>query len=157
SRRPRREFQGTGTRRAALHARLRSHRADGARRRRRGEPGSQGEGIAGDVPARSRRTPSLEGDRRSRVGRPGRSRVFRPSAFEAVTMSISARMTKVFADQFESAWARTDALLGLVAPGAILDRPIALRHPFIFYVGHLPAFAWNHICRGVLAQESFHP
>ena len=72
-------------------------------------------------------------------------------------MSISARMTKAFADRFESTWMRTDALLGLVAADAILHRPISLRHPFIFYVGHLPAFAWNHICRGVLGQASFQP
>jgi ergothioneine biosynthesis protein EgtB len=61
-----------------------------------------------------------------------------------------------FADRLTAAWARTDQLLGLVAPDAMVTRPIALRHPFIFYAGHLPAFAWNHICRGVLGRPSFH-
>ena len=37
-------------------------------------------------------------------------------------------------------------------PGAWLAQPIALRHPFIFYLGHLPAFAWNHVCAGVLER-----
>ena len=44
--------------------------------------------------------------------------------------------------------------MALVAPDAIFERPIALRHPFIFYVGHLPAFAWNHVCRR-LGRPSF--
>ena len=48
-------------------------------------------------------------------------------------------------------------LFGLVARDAMQSRPIALRHPFIFYVGHLPAFAWNHICRRVLQRPSFDP
>ena len=60
------------------------------------------------------------------------------------------------ADRFKSAWARTDALFRLVAQDAMLARPISLRHPFIFYLGHLPAFAWNHLCRGVLGRSSFH-
>lgn len=42
-------------------------------------------------------------------------------------------------------WNRTDRIFGLLAPHAWLARPIALRHPFIFYVGHLPAFAWNYL------------
>jgi ergothioneine biosynthesis protein EgtB len=60
-------------------------------------------------------------------------------------------------ERFSALWARTDRLFDLIAPDAILARPIALRHPFIFYVGHLPAFAWNHICRGVLRRPSFEP
>ena len=39
----------------------------------------------------------------------------------------------------------------------MLSQPITLRHPFIFYGGHLPAFGWNHICRGVLQRLSFNP
>src|SRR5436309_15618076 len=72
-------------------------------------------------------------------------------------MLIQSSPPGVFADRFASAWARTDALFRLVAPDAMLSRPIALRHPFIFYVGHLPAFAWNHVVRGVLGRRSFHP
>ncbi len=32
-------------------------------------------------------------------------------------------------------------------PRRLLAQPIALRQPFIFYLGHLPAFAWNHVRR----------
>jgi ergothioneine biosynthesis protein EgtB len=37
---------------------------------------------------------------------------------------------------------RTDALLDLIAP-RMLERPIAERHRFVFYLGHLEAFDWN--------------
>src|SRR5262244_3745886 len=62
-----------------------------------------------------------------------------------------------FRDHFTTTWRRTDLLFALVAREAMLSRPISLRHPFIFYAGHLPAFAWNHICRGVLQRSSFNP
>jgi ergothioneine biosynthesis protein EgtB len=45
----------------------------------------------------------------------------------------------------QGVWHRTDALFALVTPEAIYDQPIALRQPVIFYVGHLPAFAWNQL------------
>jgi ergothioneine biosynthesis protein EgtB len=38
---------------------------------------------------------------------------------------------------------RTDALLALVPPARMLDRPIAERHRFVFYLGHLEAFDSN--------------
>jgi ergothioneine biosynthesis protein EgtB len=57
----------------------------------------------------------------------------------------------------ETAWERSDRIFGLVADRALLARPIALRQPFLFYVGHLPAFAWNHLGRGALGLPSFAP
>jgi ergothioneine biosynthesis protein EgtB len=57
---------------------------------------------------------------------------------------------------FERAWQRSDAIFGLLAPDALLAQPIPLRQPFIFYLGHLPAFAWNHLGCGVLGQAPFH-
>lgn len=56
-----------------------------------------------------------------------------------------------------SAWERTDRIFGFVADDALLTRPIPLRQPFLFYVGHLPAFAWNHLGRGVLGLPAFDP
>ncbi|MBE0595267.1 MAG: ergothioneine biosynthesis protein EgtB [Gemmatimonadales bacterium] len=58
-------------------------------------------------------------------------------------------------DRLEAAWERSDRIFSLLAPDAWLQRPIALRQPFIFYLGHLPAFAWNQVCRGVLGRPSF--
>ncbi|HZE37099.1 MAG TPA: SUMF1/EgtB/PvdO family nonheme iron enzyme [Candidatus Eisenbacteria bacterium] len=63
-------------------------------------------------------------------------------------------MAETVVERLTGAWARTDRIFELLAPGAFLAQPIALRHPFIFYVGHLPAFAWNHICAGVLGRPS---
>ena len=64
-------------------------------------------------------------------------------------------MAETVSERLAAVWARTDRIFEMLVPGAFLARPIALRHPFIFYVGHLPAFAWNHICAGVLGRPSF--
>ncbi|HTA39131.1 MAG TPA: SUMF1/EgtB/PvdO family nonheme iron enzyme [Candidatus Acidoferrales bacterium] len=37
---------------------------------------------------------------------------------------------------------RSASLFGIIEPGAFGERPIPLRHPFIFYEGHLPAFSY---------------
>ena len=58
-------------------------------------------------------------------------------------------------ERFHAAWARTDELFGLIKKGEFLTKPIVWRHPFIFYLGHLPAFSWNQICGGVLNWRSF--
>lgn len=39
-----------------------------------------------------------------------------------------------------------------LAPAAYEARPIALRHPFVFYEGHLAAFAVNTLLKGALGQ-----
>ena len=56
-----------------------------------------------------------------------------------------------------AARARTDELFRLLRPGAIYERPVVDRHRLIFYLGHLDAFDWNQVCRGVLGMRSFHP
>ena len=61
------------------------------------------------------------------------------------------------ADRFQAAWTRTDQLFDTIRHQAMLSKPIVFRHPFIFYVGHLPAFAWNQICAGVLHRPSINP
>jgi len=50
----------------------------------------------------------------------------------------------------------TDALFGLIRPDSFYERPIPERHRFIFYLGHLEAFDWNMICRGVFEMDSSH-
>lgn len=62
----------------------------------------------------------------------------------------------VFLSRLQSAWKRTDDLFALLKPEALIAQPIVWRHPFIFYAGHLPAFAWNQIC-GSLNRLSFNP
>ncbi len=59
--------------------------------------------------------------------------------------------------RLEAAWARSDTVFDLLAPEAFLRRPIALRQPFLFYVGHLAAFGWNQVLGGLLGRDSPHP
>jgi ergothioneine biosynthesis protein EgtB len=77
-----------------------------------------------------------------------------------MALSVSRRIAgdaSALRERFLSTWNRTDEIFDIVKSHAMLSKPIALRHPFIFYVGHLPAFAWNQICRGVLGWKSFNP
>ena len=60
-------------------------------------------------------------------------------------------------EQFLSAWARTDRIFEIIPAEEIERQPIVWRHPFIFYVGHLPAFSWNQICGSLLKWKSFNP
>jgi ergothioneine biosynthesis protein EgtB len=59
--------------------------------------------------------------------------------------------------RLHACWSRSDEIFDLLVDGAIHEQPIGLRHPLIFYLGHLPAFAWNQVCRGMLDMPSFHP
>ncbi|MEZ4267234.1 MAG: SUMF1/EgtB/PvdO family nonheme iron enzyme [Myxococcota bacterium] len=60
-------------------------------------------------------------------------------------------------DALRDAWSRTDQIFDMLTPEAWRARPIPLRHPFVFYLGHLPAFAFNQVGRGVLTLPSFQP
>jgi ergothioneine biosynthesis protein EgtB len=64
-------------------------------------------------------------------------------------------MVEMMSERLMDAWARTDRIFDLLAPGSWLAQPIALRHPFIFYLGHLPAFAWNHVGGALLERPAF--
>lgn len=54
------------------------------------------------------------------------------------------------------AWRRSDTIFALLHDDAWLERPIPLRHPFLFYLGHLPAFAWNHLGVALLGKPPVH-
>src|SRR5437867_7234829 len=47
---------------------------------------------------------------------------------------------------------RSNAIFDLVADEAYYSRPIAQRHPLVFYEGHLPAFSFNTLVRRGLGQ-----
>lgn len=61
------------------------------------------------------------------------------------------------AEALVAAWERSDALFTWLSEAALLERPIPLRQPFLFYLGHLPAFAWNHLGRRTLDFPAFDP
>src|SRR3954465_8583754 len=50
--------------------------------------------------------------------------------------------------------ARSRALFDLIAPDAYYEQPIALRHPIVFYEGHLPAFSFNTLVKRALGRPS---
>ena len=52
---------------------------------------------------------------------------------------------------------RSRALFDLLADAAYYDRPIALRHPIVFYEGHLPAFSFNTLVKSALGGKSIDP
>jgi formylglycine-generating enzyme required for sulfatase activity len=56
----------------------------------------------------------------------------------------------------DAAFRRSDEIFALLDERDLLERPISLRHPFLFYLGHLPAFAWNQIGRGALQRGDLH-
>lgn len=48
--------------------------------------------------------------------------------------------------------ARSTALFDLLSPDIYYTRPIALRHPIVFYEGHLPAFSLNTLVKKALGR-----
>ncbi|HEY5256940.1 MAG TPA: SUMF1/EgtB/PvdO family nonheme iron enzyme [Candidatus Baltobacteraceae bacterium] len=48
--------------------------------------------------------------------------------------------------------ARSERIFGLIDEDALHDRPIPLRHPFVFYQGHLPAFSYRTLNERALGQ-----
>ena len=71
-------------------------------------------------------------------------------------MIAKTTTTTHLAQMLAQARAATDALFGLVRPGAFHDRPVPERHRTIFYFGHLEAFDWN-LVRQAAGVPSFHP
>lgn len=53
--------------------------------------------------------------------------------------------------------ARSKALFDLVSEEAYYSRPIALRHPIVFYEGHLPAFSFNTLVKRGLDRPGIDP
>ncbi len=53
--------------------------------------------------------------------------------------------------------ARSRQLFDLLSPEAYFTRPIALRHPVVFYDGHLPAFSFNTLVKRGLGGDSIDP
>ena len=59
-----------------------------------------------------------------------------------------------FSDWYARNRARSQALFDLVADTAYYSRPIDLRHPIVFYEGHLPAFSFNTLVKRALGGPS---
>ncbi len=64
---------------------------------------------------------------------------------------------RALADWFRRARARSKQIFDFASPDAFLSRPIPLRHPIVFYEGHLPVFAFNTIVRRALGRPGMNP
>jgi formylglycine-generating enzyme required for sulfatase activity len=62
-----------------------------------------------------------------------------------------------FEDWYSRNRDRTRALFDLVSDEAYYNRPIDLRHPIVFYEGHLPAFSFNTLVKRALKGTSIDP
>jgi len=62
-----------------------------------------------------------------------------------------------FNDWYTRNRARTHMLFDLIADESYYGRPIELRHPIVFYEGHLPAFSFNTLVKRALGGESIDP
>ena len=60
----------------------------------------------------------------------------------------------LFSDWYARNRARSQALFDLVADAAYYSRPIDLRHPIVFYEGHIPAFSFNTLVKRALGGPS---
>src|SRR5260370_41185431 len=52
---------------------------------------------------------------------------------------------------------RSRALFDLLTDETYYSQPIALRHPIVFYEGHLPAFSFNTLVKKGLGLSSIDP
>ena len=57
------------------------------------------------------------------------------------------------ADWYRRTRRRSQQLFDLVQPDAYYSRPISLRHPIVFYEGHLPAFSLNTLIKKGLGRS----
>jgi ergothioneine biosynthesis protein EgtB len=57
-------------------------------------------------------------------------------------------------DRYRRNRARSHELFALLADEAYYSQPIALRHPIVFYEGHLPGFSFNTLVRKALGGSS---
>jgi gamma-glutamyl hercynylcysteine S-oxide synthase len=72
---------------------------------------------------------------------------------EVKEMSTAERVAAdTLPQMFRRARGRTDRYFGLVREEAFFSRPLALRHPIVFYRGHLAAFAVNTLLKRALGR-----
>jgi hypothetical protein len=61
-------------------------------------------------------------------------------------------------ERMKKLWQRTDQIFfEILKPEAMLRKPIDLRNPFIFYLGHVAAFSYIHVNLKMYHEESFMP
>src|SRR6476469_6927690 len=69
-----------------------------------------------------------------------------------MTTAATALDRAALSDWYRRIRQRSRQLFDLVQPEAYFSRPIALRHPIVFYEGHLPAFSVNTLVKKGLGR-----
>jgi ergothioneine biosynthesis protein EgtB len=69
-----------------------------------------------------------------------------------MTIAITELNRPAFAGWYRRIRQRSRQLFDLVRPDAYYSRPISLRHPIVFYEGHLPAFSVNTLVKRGLGR-----
>src|SRR5262245_43790683 len=72
----------------------------------------------------------------------------------AESRGVSRAESRGLAETYRRNRARTRMLFDLLAESAYYSRPIDLRHPIVFYEGHLPAFSFNTLIKRGLGRPS---
>jgi len=68
--------------------------------------------------------------------------------------ATASSVTPAFASWYRRNRRRSRAIFDLLAGEAYFSQPIALRHPIVFYDGHLPAFSFNTLVKKALGGAS---
>src|SRR5437763_12524148 len=70
---------------------------------------------------------------------------------------VSTFSRQVLVDWYLRNRSRSKMLFDLIDDEAYYSQPIALRHPIVFYEGHLPAFSFNTLVKKALGGPSIDP
>jgi gamma-glutamyl hercynylcysteine S-oxide synthase len=70
------------------------------------------------------------------------------------TLAAASLDRQAMASRYRENRRRTAGLFAAIAPDAYEEAPIPLRHPFVFYDGHIPGFAFITLVRDALERPS---
>jgi len=73
------------------------------------------------------------------------------------TLALATVDRGTLASRYRANRRRTAELFELIAPEAYEVAPLPLRHPFVFYDGHIPGFAFITLVRDALGRPSIDP
>ena len=76
-----------------------------------------------------------------------------PSSLDAGTLTTSPLTRDSAIEWYRRNRARTAHLFSLLTDDAYYQQPIALRHPVVFYEGHLPGFSLNTLVKRALGRR----
>jgi iron(II)-dependent oxidoreductase len=88
------------------------------------------------------------------INTPGSGIAIKQGAPGIMLHSLQVQQIK---SSFVAAFQQTERIFDLIQPDAYTAQPIPLRHPPVFYEGHLPAFLWNTLFRRTLGEQPFRP